>query len=188
MGRAERSIPPYRSTWCLAIFITFLKAVHLSQYSRPGPRCGSEAMADHRGRGHTHVIFPERIPMNDLELIPRPKHVSLTIFAQAEHLAVGCPGRGSEGAARQSLRRQMSEVGLAYLGCLAAATTGRPGLGTVGLLMLSGPITTVPLLFFGAAARRLRLSTLGILQLLSPTLQFLLAVRGFRGTLRQPNC
>ena len=29
------------SAWCLAIFITFLKAVHLSQYSRPGPRCGS---------------------------------------------------------------------------------------------------------------------------------------------------
>ncbi len=120
--------------------------------------------------------------MNDLELIPRPKHVSLTIFAQAEHLAVGCPGRGSEGAARQSLRRQMSEVGLAYLGCLAAATSRETlGLGTVGLLMLSGPITTVPLLFFGAAARRLRLSTLGILQYLSPTLQFLLAVVAFGG-------
>ncbi len=60
-------------------------------------------MADHRGRGHTHVVFAERIPMKDLELIPRAKHVSLTIFAQAEHLAVGCPGRGSEGATRQSL-------------------------------------------------------------------------------------
>jgi chloramphenicol-sensitive protein RarD len=74
----------------------------------------------------------------------------------------------------------MAPLGLAYLGCLAAAS-GREtlGLGTVGLLMLSGPITTVPLLFFGAAARRLRLSTMGILQYLSPTLQFLLAVVAF---------
>ena len=41
-------------------------------------------------------------------------------------------------------------------------------------------MTTVPLLFFGAAARQLRLSTMGILQYLSPTLQFLLAVVAFR--------
>jgi chloramphenicol-sensitive protein RarD len=46
-------------------------------------------------------------------------------------------------------------------------------------LILSGPITTVPLLFFGAAARRLRLSTMGIIQYLTPTLQFLLAVVAF---------
>ena len=46
--------------------------------------------------------------------------------------------------------------------------------------MLSGPVTTVPLLFFGAAARRLRLSTMGILQYLTPSLQFLLAVVAFK--------
>jgi chloramphenicol-sensitive protein RarD len=45
-----------------------------------------------------------------------------------------------------------------------------------GLLLLSGPITAVPLLSFAAAARRLPLSTLGFLQYLSPTIQFLLAV------------
>ena len=74
----------------------------------------------------------------------------------------------------------MAPVGLVYLGCCAAGTSGdTPGFGTIGLLMLSGPITTVPLLFFGAAARRLRLSTLGILHYLSPTLQFLLAVLAF---------
>jgi chloramphenicol-sensitive protein RarD len=54
------------------------------------------------------------------------------------------------------------------------------GLTAFGTLMLSGPVTAVPLLFFGGAARRLRLSTLGILQYLSPTLQFLLAVAVFR--------
>jgi len=74
----------------------------------------------------------------------------------------------------------MVPVALAYLGYLAATSSHEPlRLSTVGLLMLSGPITTVPLLFFGAAARRLRLSTMGILQYLSPTLQFLLAVLAF---------
>jgi chloramphenicol-sensitive protein RarD len=75
----------------------------------------------------------------------------------------------------------MTPVALAYLGYLAATAkfTG-VGLGTLGLLMLSGPVTTVPLLFFGGAARRLRLSTMGVLQYLVPTLQFLLAVLVFR--------
>jgi chloramphenicol-sensitive protein RarD len=44
------------------------------------------------------------------------------------------------------------------------------------LLVLSGPLTAVPLLLFGMAARRLPLSTLGFLQYLSPTLQFLIGV------------
>jgi chloramphenicol-sensitive protein RarD len=44
------------------------------------------------------------------------------------------------------------------------------------LLVLSGLITAVPLLCFGQAARRLQLSTLGFIQYLAPTMQFLLAV------------
>jgi chloramphenicol-sensitive protein RarD len=43
-------------------------------------------------------------------------------------------------------------------------------------LYLSGVVTAVPLLCFGQAARRLRLTTLGILQYLAPSMQFLLAV------------
>ena len=75
----------------------------------------------------------------------------------------------------------MAPVALAYLGYLGVATNHNAvGLGMLGLLALGGPVTTVPLLFFGAAARRLRLSTMGILQYLSPTLQFLLAVLVFR--------
>ncbi|WP_205479318.1 EamA family transporter RarD [Sphingomonas arenae] len=46
----------------------------------------------------------------------------------------------------------------------------------LGLLLLAGVASTVPLLLFTAAARRLRYSTLGILQFLAPTLQFLVAV------------
>ena len=43
-------------------------------------------------------------------------------------------------------------------------------------LMASGVVTCGPLLLFGAAARRLRFATLGILQYLAPTIQFLLAI------------
>jgi len=49
-----------------------------------------------------------------------------------------------------------------------------------GLLAMSGVITAVPLLFFGAAVRRLQLSTLGFLQYIGPTLQFLVALCLFR--------
>lgn len=44
------------------------------------------------------------------------------------------------------------------------------------LLMLSGVATALPLLFFAAAARRLTLTSLGIVQYLAPTIQFLLGV------------
>lgn len=44
------------------------------------------------------------------------------------------------------------------------------------LLVLAGPLTAVPLLFFALAARRLRLSTIGILQFIAPTLQFLVGL------------
>jgi chloramphenicol-sensitive protein RarD len=50
----------------------------------------------------------------------------------------------------------------------------------LGILSLSGVITAVPLLCFGAALRRLRLSTMGFMQYVGPTLQFLVAVCLFR--------
>jgi chloramphenicol-sensitive protein RarD len=75
----------------------------------------------------------------------------------------------------------LTPVALVYLFCMSSAGRLAPGgLHTLGLLVLSGPVTTLPLLFFGAAARRLRLSTMGVLQYLSPTLQFLLAVLVYR--------
>jgi chloramphenicol-sensitive protein RarD len=50
------------------------------------------------------------------------------------------------------------------------------GLGIAALLFGSSIVTTIPLLLFAGSARRLRLSTLGFLQYLAPTLQFLCAV------------
>jgi chloramphenicol-sensitive protein RarD len=55
---------------------------------------------------------------------------------------------------------------------VASTATG----GEYALLVLFGVITALPLLCFGAAARRLPLTTLSILQYIAPTLQFLAAV------------
>ncbi|EMQ99006.1 EamA family transporter RarD [Paeniglutamicibacter gangotriensis] len=48
------------------------------------------------------------------------------------------------------------------------------------LLAASGIVTAVPLLLFGAAARRLPLSTLGTMQFLVPILQFIVAMVVFK--------
>ena len=44
------------------------------------------------------------------------------------------------------------------------------------LLVAAGPVTAVPLLLFAAGARRIRFSTLGLLQYLAPSLQLVLGV------------
>jgi chloramphenicol-sensitive protein RarD len=44
------------------------------------------------------------------------------------------------------------------------------------LLVAAGPITAIPLLLFAAGARRIPMSTLGLLQYLAPSLQLLLGV------------
>jgi len=56
---------------------------------------------------------------------------------------------------------------------------------SLGLLSLSGVVTAVPLLFFGVALRRLKLSTMGFLQYVGPTLQFLVALVVFHEALDQ---
>jgi chloramphenicol-sensitive protein RarD len=45
-------------------------------------------------------------------------------------------------------------------------------LGMTGLLILLGPATAIPLILFASGARGLKLTTLGLLQYLAPTLQF----------------
>jgi chloramphenicol-sensitive protein RarD len=63
-----------------------------------------------------------------------------------------------------------------YLWAAGGLHIGAVDRATDGLLVASGVITAVPLLFFGVAARNLRLSTLGFLQYLAPSAQFLLAI------------
>lgn len=44
------------------------------------------------------------------------------------------------------------------------------------VIICAGPVTTIPLLLFSSAARRIPLSTIGMLQYISPTLQLLVGV------------
>lgn len=55
------------------------------------------------------------------------------------------------------------------------AVAGHSG-GDLALLVLTGIVSTAPLLLFTEAARRLRFATVGMLQYIAPTMQFLLAV------------
>jgi chloramphenicol-sensitive protein RarD len=48
--------------------------------------------------------------------------------------------------------------------------------GHLALLLLTGPATAAPLLMFAFAVQRLRLTTIGMLQYMSPTISFLLAI------------
>lgn len=67
-----------------------------------------------------------------------------------------------------------------WLGWLVGSGRAQPlGDGSMGdalLLMASGPITAVPLICFAIAAHRLKLSTIGMMQYIAPTLQFLIAL------------
>jgi chloramphenicol-sensitive protein RarD len=67
------------------------------------------------------------------------------------------------------------------------ATAWSHGSGHVALLMLTGMVTTAPLLCFAGAANRISLTTLGLLQYITPTLQLAIGVLGFdepMGTVR----
>jgi chloramphenicol-sensitive protein RarD len=61
---------------------------------------------------------------------------------------------------------------LVWLGATGAGTFTSHGVGHALLLASAGAVTAVPLLLFGAAVRKVPLSTLGMLQYLAPVLQF----------------
>lgn len=50
---------------------------------------------------------------------------------------------------------------------------------SITVLLLSGAVTTIPLLLFSEGAKRIPLSLIGILQYISPTLQFLVGITLF---------
>jgi chloramphenicol-sensitive protein RarD len=75
---------------------------------------------------------------------------------------------------------------LAFLGWLhedGRATFGHESGGHLTLMVGLGVITAVPLLLFGAAAPRVPLTTLGLLQYITPVMQFALGVLVFDETL-----
>ncbi|MET0954135.1 MAG: EamA family transporter RarD, partial [Aeromicrobium sp.] len=73
-------------------------------------------------------------------------------------------------------------VALAFLVTLQARgelAFGHEGPGNVTLLVGTGVVTAIPLLLFGAAATRLTMTTIGILQYLGPILQFIFGLTIF---------
>ena len=66
--------------------------------------------------------------------------------------------------------------GLAVLAATTGLTLGAAGPVHLVLLLSAGVVTAVPLLFFAAAARRLPLTLVGLVQYLAPLLQFILGV------------
>jgi chloramphenicol-sensitive protein RarD len=76
----------------------------------------------------------------------------------------------------------LTPVALGYLVWLSLA--GRShftnhGAGHAALLVTTGLVTAVPLICFGAAAIRIPMTTLGLLQYLAPTIQFVLGLVAF---------
>ena len=69
---------------------------------------------------------------------------------------------------------------MVFLGVSGSATLASQGPGHFWLLVASGVITAVPLLFFGASARRLPMTTIGLLQYVAPLLQFIVALVVFQ--------
>jgi chloramphenicol-sensitive protein RarD len=73
----------------------------------------------------------------------------------------------------------LAPISLAYIGYMVASDQGaftHLSLSTDLMLILAGPLTAIPLLLFAAGARLVRLSTMGFLQYLAPSISLVLAV------------
>jgi chloramphenicol-sensitive protein RarD len=108
--------------------------------------------------------------------------ISLTLalsFASYGYLRKITPVDSLEGLAVETAI--LTPIALGWIWWMNAGASG--GLGMSGtttlLLVLAGAITAIPLLLFNAAAKRLPYSTLGFLQYIAPSIQFLLAVLVF---------
>ncbi|MFI6380383.1 EamA family transporter RarD [Streptomyces sp. NPDC050658] len=87
---------------------------------------------------------------------------------------------GLESLAAETAIQFLPAVGfLVWLGTQGESTFGAEGFGHAALLAATGVVTAAPLVCFGAAAIRVPLSTLGLLQYLAPVFQFLLGILYF---------
>ncbi len=111
--------------------------------------------------------------------------VPLTALALAVSFALYSLAKNRVGASLQALHGLAIEttvllpIALVLLipmaGVLGTTFVGYGALHTA-LLVLSGPVTAAPLLLFAAAARRVPLVTIGLLQFLTPVMQLLAAL------------
>ncbi|WP_185028710.1 EamA family transporter RarD [Streptomyces candidus] len=84
---------------------------------------------------------------------------------------------GLESLAAETAIQFLPALGyLVWLGASGGAAFGAHGAGHAALLAATGVVTAVPLVCFGAAAIRVPLSVLGLLQYLAPVFQFVLGI------------
>ncbi|MER5308109.1 EamA family transporter RarD [Streptomyces sp. NPDC002773] len=113
----------------------------------------------------------------------RPPWISLTLafsFAAYGLVKKKVNIGGLESLAAETAVQFLPALGyLVWLGAQGTLAFGDHGAGHTALLAATGIVTAVPLVCFGAAAIRVPLSTLGLLQYLAPTFQFLLGILYF---------
>ena len=98
--------------------------------------------------------------------------------------------RRALGAKRRDITRQflvetivlapLAAATMVFLAFTNTATLTSHGATHFWLLLSSGIITAVPLVFFGASARRLPMTSIGLLQYFAPVLQFVIALVVFQ--------
>ncbi|QCX29288.1 EamA family transporter RarD [Nocardioides jishulii] len=114
----------------------------------------------------------------------RPPWIALVLAAS--FATYGLAKKKADTGAFESLTVETTLVApfaLAYAVWLAStgeATFGHEGAGHMALLVVAGVLTAIPLVLFGAAATRMSLVSLGLLQYLAPILQFSIGVLVFR--------
>ena len=69
---------------------------------------------------------------------------------------------------------------LTYISTINQTSIELSDIRTIVLLVGSGIVTAIPLVLFAAAARRIPLTTIGLLQYIAPTIQFLIGVYIFQ--------
>ncbi|ROQ33717.1 chloramphenicol-sensitive protein RarD [Streptomyces sp. PanSC19] len=113
----------------------------------------------------------------------RPPWISLTLafsFALYGLVKKKVNLGGLESLAAETAVQFLPALGyLVWLGTRGTLAFGSHGAGHTALLAATGLVTAAPLVCFGAAAIRVPLSTLGLLQYLAPTFQFLLGILYF---------
>ncbi|WP_369145897.1 EamA family transporter RarD [Streptomyces sp. R44] len=113
----------------------------------------------------------------------RPPWISLTLafsFALYGLVKKKVNIGGLESLAAETAVQFLPALGyLVWIGTRGTLAFGHHGAGHTALLAATGIVTAAPLVCFGAAAIRVPLSTLGLLQYLAPTFQFLLGILYF---------
>jgi chloramphenicol-sensitive protein RarD len=110
----------------------------------------------------------------------RPPWIALTLagsFALYGFVKKRAGVDGVQSFAFESALLALPALGyLLWLGSTGAGTFTSHGAGHAALLAAGGVATAVPLMLFGVAAIRVRLTTIGLLQYLAPILQFAIGV------------